>query len=210
MTKGAEYGDTNGLAGSRAAQITIPCVPDQISIYKATISTYNEAVNKPLNQEQVPQIVLRLAWKRAQDACGPTIEHRTLSCSLSRCCIGRNLLVVLAHENETSYERSEDLGKDVHGHFLPWKALPIREANRDSRVEVASGSRRTGDNGERYTNGIGPANLEQGSKYGLRVVEEESSRRSNSGIHVEEDASSFGHHFTKPSGPAMLEIEFAL
>ena len=71
ITKGAEVADTNGFAGSRAAQITIPyreLLGSTIPRGTDSVATYDEAINEEFRQEQVSEIRLCRTWNRAQNA----------------------------------------------------------------------------------------------------------------------------------------------
>lgn len=109
--------------------------------------TYDKTIDKELNQEQIPQIVLILAGKRAQNTRRATIKHGALASGNGGGIVGRNLLVVLAHQDHAGHEGAEYLREDVVGDFFPWEALPIGEAEGDGLVHVLVEGNIEGDMG---------------------------------------------------------------
>lgn len=119
ITKGAVVGDTNGFAGSSAAQMTIPfqcvsCVP-----ITPRARTYDKAVDEEFNEKEISKVGLRRSWERTQD--GPWATQRVWAYASSshfvcQCC---HLRVVLTNKNHSSKEGPQNLSEDVPRHFGP-------------------------------------------------------------------------------------------
>ena len=124
----------------------------------------DEAVDEELLEEEIALVRLIGVGERAEDAGDAAVEgRRAVRFQVDR--LGRlDLGPVAAHEQEPGDEGAEDLREDVVGHFAPGEALPDGEAERDGRVEVATGDGGAGDDGEGDADGEGPADLEDGAE----------------------------------------------
>ena len=85
---------------------------------------------------------------------------------------------VHAHEQHSSHECSKNLREYIMRNLSPGEALPDSEANRNSWIEVPTGSRGTGDDSKSNTDSETPADLEdaaEGCGVGLRSINVEGS-----------------------------------
>ena len=106
------------------------------------------AVHEPLDEEEVAQVVLRGTRERAEHTRRTTIVDIAKSSSHRGFGEGGKLLPVHSHEQQASHERAKDLCEDVVRYFLPGETLPDSEADGYGRVEVATRSGGTSDDGE--------------------------------------------------------------
>lgn len=171
--------------------------------------------------------------ERAEDAGGSAQRHQRFAGGQCFGLEGGDLRPVHANHEHSGDEGPENLGEDVVGHFPPREALPEGEADRDGGVEVASGRRSAGDDGEGDANPEGPADLEKRAvgrdANGLSGVEKEGrcccyagetgggegwsvlgscnghiSDKCMKYSHIEKDSCGFRHAFSQDTGPVML------
>lgn len=146
--------------------------------------------------------------------------------------------MVLTIHHAGGYEGSEALAEDIMWDFLPGKTLPGSEADGDGGVEVATGSRSAGDDGESDTECERETDLQDTSKtwidsgrqiggvLNIDLVQERRGNRGDTGIDwslsalisylsldiqtVEEHSSGFGEHLPQPSRSSSLKVKLAL
>jgi len=95
-------------------------------------------VDEEFDEEEVAEVGLCRAWERAEDAGGSAAEYCAFAGGDGGGGILGDLDVVLAVDEETSYEGTEDLGEDVVGDFFPGESLPGSEAYCHCRVKVTA------------------------------------------------------------------------
>ena len=126
----------------------------------------DEAVDEEFLEEEVTLVCLVGIWKRAEDARHAAVEGRRAVRLQVECLGGLDLGPVAAHQQQACDESAKDLREDVVGDFAPREALPDSEAECDSGVEVATGNRGAGDDGERDADCEGPTDLEDRAEDG--------------------------------------------
>ena len=93
-------------------------------------------VDEKFDHEEVSEICLCFAGEGAEDACRTSVEDCAFSCCDSCGRVGDYLFMILAIDEKTGHEGTEDLGEDVVGNLFPGKALPSCKADRHGWIEV--------------------------------------------------------------------------
>lgn len=162
---------------------------------------YQERVDEELDEEEISKVCLIRGREADKETGRAAVEDSTQTGSSNLLLELCDLRVQLAEQDQRGHEGTEDLSEDVEGGFLDGETFEDGEGDGDGldqserklscccgenktyRVEVTTGSGSGGDDGERDTQSICPADLEDRRELRLHAVEVEARSGCDTGIY---------------------------